>query len=107
MRLSSLSEIDNLDITYTLVAVGNWTSVETPLAVICACLPILPSLVRIKDPKSTTSYSMSSRGGVGASTLKSMRNDRSRDYETLSDGTLAEGEREEKGTEGVTVRDVV
>ncbi|PLB50766.1 hypothetical protein P170DRAFT_474321 [Aspergillus steynii IBT 23096] len=103
VRLSYLSDINNLDITYTLVAVGNWTSIETPLAVICACLPILPSLFRFKDPK-TTSYNMSSRGGAGGSTLKSMRNDRSRDYETLDDGTLAESDREEKG---VKVHDVV
>ncbi|KAL4935936.1 hypothetical protein BDV06DRAFT_217048 [Aspergillus oleicola] len=44
VRLSYLSEIDMDDIIYTLVAVGNWTSVEAPLAIICGCLPTLPVL---------------------------------------------------------------
>ncbi|RAL17774.1 uncharacterized protein BO97DRAFT_402275 [Aspergillus homomorphus CBS 101889] len=49
VRLSYLGAIDTNDITYTLVAVGNWTSVETPLAIICACLPTIPALFRVKN----------------------------------------------------------
>lgn len=89
VRLCYLSQIDNNDITYTLVAVGNWTSVETPLAVICACLPILPSLFRFKDPKKTN-YNMSSRSGTAgnASLTRSMRRNNLSshdDYENLDD----------------------
>lgn len=89
VRLCYLSKIDNMDITYTLVAVGNWTSIETPLAVICACLPILPSLFRFKDPKKTA-YNMSSGTGTAGSTslTRSMRRNNlsSHDeYENLED----------------------
>lgn len=88
VRLCYLGQIDNNDITYTLVAVGNWTSIETPLAVICACLPILPSLFRFKDPKKTN-YNMSTRSGTAgnASLTRSMRNNLSShdEYENLDD----------------------
>ncbi|KAL2845824.1 hypothetical protein BJX68DRAFT_256694 [Aspergillus pseudodeflectus] len=49
VRLSYLPQIDNNDITYTLVAVGNWTSIETPLAIICGCLPTLPIEHRVQQ----------------------------------------------------------
>ncbi|KAL2784039.1 hypothetical protein BJX66DRAFT_348679 [Aspergillus keveii] len=57
VRLCYLARIDNNDITYSLVAVGNWTSIETPLAIICGCLPTLPVLFRSHRTREPSSNS--------------------------------------------------
>ncbi|KKA17702.1 hypothetical protein T310_8356 [Rasamsonia emersonii CBS 393.64] len=89
LRIVSLGSIDNNDITYTLVDVGVWTSTETPLAIICACLPTLPAyfkawhrkIVTTNRSKDANEYLRSLRSNNLAWRCTSKSN-----YETLEGG---------------------
>ena len=86
LRIVSLGDIDDKDITCmishhpftfsshsntdTLVTTGVWTSVETPLVIVCACLPTLPVYFKAWYQKMTMSPS---KGTKHAPFLQSLR----------------------------------
>ncbi|ERF70232.1 hypothetical protein EPUS_00420 [Endocarpon pusillum Z07020] len=70
LRIVSLRDIDNNDITYTLVTTGVWTSTETPLAIVCACLPTLPAYFKSWHQKMSLNRS---KGTEDASSRRSLR----------------------------------
>ncbi|GKZ63770.1 hypothetical protein AnigIFM50267_000053 [Aspergillus niger] len=54
VRLVYMATIDVTDLTYTFTVPGIWTTVETNMSIICACLPMIPSLFKhIRESRST------------------------------------------------------
>ncbi|PLB54710.1 hypothetical protein P170DRAFT_346861 [Aspergillus steynii IBT 23096] len=59
IRLVYMATVDVNDLTYTFVTPGIWTMIEMNISIICACLPVIPNLVR---------YVRANRSTVGGST---------------------------------------
>ncbi|MCJ1358338.1 MAG: hypothetical protein MMC33_008337 [Icmadophila ericetorum] len=50
VRIPLLTDLNPLDVTWTVLAAGTWLQVETNLGIVCACLPTMRPLITIGIP---------------------------------------------------------
>ncbi|MCJ1247664.1 hypothetical protein MMC30_004879 [Trapelia coarctata] len=64
VRVTTLFQVEDEDLTYSLVGIANWSSIEFALAVISASLPTLRPLLLHLTPKSWKSTANQSSGSA-------------------------------------------
>ncbi|KAK5996310.1 Wortmanamides biosynthesis cluster C-like protein [Cladobotryum mycophilum] len=51
VRIVYLARVDMKDVTYSIVQASIWTTIETNMSIICACLPVIYSLFKVINRK--------------------------------------------------------